>query len=285
MVDKPTTAEGYRRSHTELVRQTCLEVATRLGDLTNEVCIVGGLVPLLIVNQADESLGFEAHVGTIDIDLGLSLVLLDHQRYQEISARLRSAGFEPDETDAGRTVTQRWRSREGVLVDFLIPPTTDADRPGGLKNLERDFAAIITPGLELAFRDQTEVLLKGTTPSGEKAERRIRVCGPAAYVVMKSLALGTRGENKDAYDLFYILQYHALGIEEIAQILLTFGLKGEVLKAIEILRRDFATAEHVGPRRVAEFMRGQADDDIQADAWGLVRDLLGRLGELENRKK
>lgn len=283
MVDKPTTAEGYHPSHTELVRQTCLEVATRLGDLMNEVCIIGGLVPLLIVNQADDSPGFEAHVGTIDIDLGLSLVLLDHQRYQAISTRLRAAGFKPDQTDLGRTVTQRWRSREGVLVDFLIPPTTEADRPGGLKNLERDFAAIITPGLELAFQDQTEVLLKGTTPSGEQAERRIRVCGPAAYVAMKSLAFGTRGENKDAYDLFYILRYHSRGIANIAEKLNSFGLLGDVHKAIEILRRDFASTGHLGPRRVAEFMRGQADDEIQTDTWGLVQDLLEWLGALRAR--
>ncbi len=282
MPEKPTNAVGYHPNHTRLVHQTCLEVATRLGDLAKEVCIIGGLVPLLIVNQEDESSGFKLHLGTRDIDLGLSIGLLNNLRYQKISERLRSARFKPDQTEEGRIITQRWKSPEGVLVDFLIPPTTDSDEAGKLKNLESDFAAIITPGLELAFKDQTEELLRGTTPSGEKAERYITVCGPAAYIVMKSLAFGTRGENKDAYDLFYILRYHALGVEAIAKRVHSFGLSGDVLRAVTILRRDFETSDHIGPRRVAEFIMGEADAVLQADARGLVLDFLDHLDVLQS---
>ncbi len=44
MPDKPTTAAGYRGEHVELVRATCLYVATKLGDLSDDVVIIGGLV-------------------------------------------------------------------------------------------------------------------------------------------------------------------------------------------------------------------------------------------------
>lgn len=36
-----------------------------------------------------------------DLDLGLSLALLDDERYAEISDRLGREGFEPDTNDAG----------------------------------------------------------------------------------------------------------------------------------------------------------------------------------------
>jgi hypothetical protein len=278
MAEKPNSADGYRRSDTRRVYETCLEIATRLGDLKHEVCIVGGLVPLLTVDQSDESPGFEAHVGTLDVDLGLAIAVVNTQRYQEISERLRRAGFRPDENEAGRQTTQRWKSPEGVIVDFLIPPTSTEDQGGKLKNLEHDFAAIIAPGLELAFQDCVQMVLKGNTPSGTRAEREITVCGPAAFVVLKALAFRRRGENKDAYDLFYILRHHQAGIDGIARTIVSFGAHPQVTEAITILREDFASPEHLGPSRVAEFITGVRDEDIQADAYGAVADLLDSLG-------
>ena len=55
MTDKPTTAAGYGDGQTELVRATCLYVATKLGDIMDELVVVGGLVPSLLVKQEDLS--------------------------------------------------------------------------------------------------------------------------------------------------------------------------------------------------------------------------------------
>ena len=52
MPDKPTTAAGYRPEYLELVRSTCLYVATKLGDLMDDTVVVGGLVPSLLIDQA-----------------------------------------------------------------------------------------------------------------------------------------------------------------------------------------------------------------------------------------
>ena len=42
MADKPTTAAGYRPEHVALVRSTCLYVATKLGDLMDDLVVIGG---------------------------------------------------------------------------------------------------------------------------------------------------------------------------------------------------------------------------------------------------
>jgi hypothetical protein len=51
MPDKPSFASEYRKEHAELVRQTCLYVATKLGDLLDELVVVGGLVPSLLIPE------------------------------------------------------------------------------------------------------------------------------------------------------------------------------------------------------------------------------------------
>jgi len=91
-----------------------------------------------------------------------------------------------------------------VTVDFLIPPSRDTDQGGRLRDIEKDFAAIISPGLKLAFQDRRRVRISGKIIFGENASREARVCGPGAFVVLKAFAFKGRGENKDAYDLYYL---------------------------------------------------------------------------------
>lgn len=88
------------------------------------------------------------------------------------------------------------------------------DRAGKLRDIEPDFVAIIAPGLCCAFRDRQPVTIEGRTLFGEKARRDVWVCGAGAYVVLKALAFDGRGENKDAYDLFYIVRNYGAGVED-----------------------------------------------------------------------
>ena len=51
-------------------------------------------------------------------------------------------------------------------------------------------------------------------------------------------------------------------------------------KALGILKRDFLDPEMVGPSRVAAFLTGRSDDEIQADVIGFVSQLLDKVAEL-----
>jgi len=279
MVDKPKHASEYKSEQLELVRSTCLYVATKLGDMTDEVVVVGGLVPSLLVDPADLSEGTDPHVGTMDLDLGLKLAILDEERYRSLTERLREAGFSQDRNEEGRPTRQRWRMRDSgsVTVDFLIPPSRKDDRGGGPRHIEQDFAATITPGLQLAFQDRKRVRLEGKTIKGEKAHRDIWVCGTGAFIVLKALAFRGRGENKDAYDLFYVVRNYGEGVEDVASHLRPLLTDPEAQRAIDILRNDFSDHDGVGPLRVAEFLHNGPDDATQADVVSFVADLLHRL--------
>ena len=279
MPEKPTTASGYRREHLALVRATCLFIATKLDDLMDDLVVVGGLVPSLLIEQEAGDTAREPHAGTMDLDIGLAAALLDHGRYREISDRLRRSGFAQDENVTGKPTRQRWKfdAHEKVTIDFLMPPTSPGDRGGSLRDLEPDFAAVIAPGLELAFRDRIRLSLSGQTIVGEGATREIWVCGPGAFVVLKVLAFELRGENKDAYDLFDVLRNYGASLDDVAERLRPLLDNENTRRAIEILRRDFQSDNGVGPRRAAAFRTGGPDAAIQADVVGFVAALLRAL--------
>lgn len=276
MPDKPTTAAGYGPDFLERARRTCLHMATVLGDMTDDVVLVGGLVPSLIVAQESLPPGAERHVGTMDVDVGLALALLDEGRYPELSERLRRAGFGPDANEEGRRTRQRWvwKDARGVSVDFLIPPSASEDRGGTIRDLEADFAALIAPDLPLAFRDRTKVALEGETLLGERAVREMWVCGPAAFLALKALAFRSRGENKDAYDLFYVLRNHGDGPGTVAQSFLPLCDDSVARNALAIIEADFTTPDSVGAMRVAAFLAREGDATFLADVAGFAREFV-----------
>jgi hypothetical protein len=276
MLRKPQHASEYRPEYLELVRATCLYVATKLGDVMDEIVVIGGLVPSLLIHLEDLPPGTLGHAGTTDLDVGLTLALLDAGRYRGLTGRLRDAGFTPDVNEEGRLTRQRWRLRSAgeVTIDFLIPPSTDADQGGTIRNIESDFAAIIAPGLALAFEDRDRIGLDGRTILGERATRGVWVCGPGAFVVLKALAFDLRGENKDAYDLFYMIRNYGKSVEDVVARLRPLLTAEPARRALVILRRDFQAIDGVGPRRVADFLLGAPDDAIQADVVGFVGRLL-----------
>jgi hypothetical protein len=202
------------------------------------------------------------------------VAVLGDRRYKGLAARLRQVGFGPEVKEGGRLVRQRWRRLEpegaAVTVDFLIPPSRAGDRGGRLRHIERDFAAVVTPGLDLAFRDRVRVRLRGRTILGEKTQREIGVCGPAAFVVLKALAFGNRGENKDAYDLYYVIRHYPSGPRDIAERLRPHLRNHDVRNGLSILRRDFIRKDGPGPRRVAAFYGRDGDGALMADVAGFV---------------
>lgn len=246
-----------------------------------ELCIVGGLVPSLLIDQQvgpDPDTG-DMHPGTNDLDVGLAIGLLDDEQYAEISHRLRQEGFAPDRNENGNPTPQRWKlAGFSVTVDFLMPPIPGAVTGGRIHKLEGDFGALIAPGLELAFDERHEITVSGHTLNGETVRRRIPVCGPAAFVVLKSFAFADRGEPKDAYDLVYVLRRWPGGVSGIADRLASHAKKHPAIvqDALGKLANDFATTASHGPRRAAAFhAAGREDlDEATADAHGYVDDLL-----------
>lgn len=110
-----------------------------------------GLVPSWIIDQAQRGAGVEEHIKTVELDLGLSIVVLNDRLYEEIAGRLRDADFRPDTNPGGKPTTGALgiqARRHGRFPDSAIvqcrPRGTPA-QPGG--RLRRNHPPSIGPCL------------------------------------------------------------------------------------------------------------------------------------------
>ena len=263
MAGKPRHRSGYTPQDTAAVRAACLTVASTLGSHLDNLCIVGGYVPSLLIDQSKSpGVGTELpHPGTQDLDVALDIGLLDESQYTEISDRLRREGFTQDVNERGNPTPQRWvYGPLNVTVDFLMAPVPGSAKGLRIHKLEGDFGAVVTPGLTLAFDERQWIEIDGSTMKGEATTRTIPVCGPGAFTILKALALHDRGEPKDAFDIVYVLRRWPGGVDDIASRLAHHHSRdsGLIKCALAKLEQDFASVDHIGPRRAAEFELGAA---------------------------
>jgi Domain of unknown function (DUF1814). len=286
--DERKTIHDYTPEAFERVRQTVLHVATVLAHWVEHVTLIGGAVPSLLIPQGELPDGAEQHPGTIDVDLGLELMVLDDEGYASIADLLRHAGYKAVEKEEDRIRRQTWRSDPAlgtpVTIDFLIPRSPQQPRNVRLQNLESDFAAVIADGLQLVERDRRKIRLAGRTLRGEVADRQIWVCGPASFVVLKARAIHLREKPKDAYDLHYILVNWEGGDPSIALSLRAFLDDRDAQEAVEFLKTEYASLDSVGPSRAAFFRYGEASDanqddidELRASAYAYVHRLLSEI--------
>ena len=189
---------------------------------------------------------------------------------------MREAGFRQDTNDDDEPTTHRWRIDEGatVLLDFLIQPPNYRAEAGKPFNLEKDWAATVTPGLDLAFKQRERVLLAGRTIKNEKASEEVWVAGAGAFLILKALAFGDRGMNKDAYDLYYLLQTYGDSVDDVVEAVRPLARDAHAEMAFQVLERKFTDVEHTGPMRAAEFLGNVQNDAVKMDLVSAVGQVL-----------
>ncbi len=215
------TSDDYADVSLPDVKSGCLKVFQSLGALRDQIAVIGGLVPTLLIESSQEHSGdpLEFHVGTRDVDIGFSLGIVEEGAYDQIVERLRESGFERDENKDGNPTNHRWITGEGlyrIQIGFQIPADEESAPPGRMHNLTGDLSAVVTPGLELAFQDDRTISLEGETLEGGRLKREIHICGPASLIILKGLAINERDKWKDYYDIFYVLRNWPDGIEDLA---------------------------------------------------------------------
>jgi hypothetical protein len=79
------TFRNYSADQVDAARSVLLELVHLLSEYRNDIVVVGGLVPLLILPT-----GLERHVGSIDVDLALNHRTLKDVGYATIQALLKT---------------------------------------------------------------------------------------------------------------------------------------------------------------------------------------------------
>ncbi len=227
------------------------------GVAAKHLVIVGGLVPPLLVPQAAD-----AHIGSADIDLCLSLAITGgttREYYHSIEEAL-APYFEPERSSGFRWCKKDSAPGLPLVLNFLAPLAEDdtllADgtraldeetaaknagprlrplpiRAGGL--IDEDALSSTLEGVQLVYRP------------GARAD--VRIAGPVGFLAAKADALEGRDDSKDGYDVsWWCLNARPSGAEVAALVTERPAFKQELFQeSVAQLHAAFRAPDYPGP--------------------------------------
>lgn len=242
-----------------------------LGWAAQHAVLIGGIVPTLLV--LDPGAGRPRHIGTADIDLCLSVALIEGEtgEYERIERSLRNAGYEPTDQSF------RWRRKDrGLDVEFFCP--AGPERPAGQlhrpkrdehpiakRNLGSSLSAMALDAGVIVGEDVVEVEREVELPDGGgRTMFTFRVTGVLAFLVTKVSALISRDKPKDAYDIVWLIENWEGGPEGAAAAIRASASSSRDDTAAALTRswEAFSAPDAVGP---ASYVRFMAEEAMSAD--------------------
>lgn len=269
----------YKETGVQTCLSVLLEVMTILGEFRDNVVVVGGNVPSLLLPNAKEK-----HTGTLDIDLALDFEHIRDDTYKTIVEALTERGYyqrkdgkhfafyRDIENQFGQTIT--------VEVDLLSGEYGGTGK-GRRHQRIQDAKARKARGCDLVFDSAAKVSLEGTLPNGAKTKILIRIPSIGPYLVMKGMAIWERLKEKDAYDIYYCCDNWPGGMDALVKALCLLTKNKLGMEGLGKIRAKFDALEGVGPTWVADFLEVTNPEErarIQRRAFELVDVLMKRLG-------
>ena len=266
-------ARDYNEVQVAAARSVLLELMLILGEYRQHIVLVGGWTPVFLIPSPTEP-----HVGSTDVDLAINHAQVTEAGYQTIRQHLIESGYRVAENNPAAFLKKV--GNVTVQIDLM------SGEYGGTRRDKRhqrvpDTLLRKARGCDLAFIEPEEMLLEGELPDGGKDSVHIRVASIEAFLCMKGFALYGRDKRKDAYDIYYCIREFPGGRDAIVERVRPHIGNGLVREALENIARCFASPEHRGPKRIAEFdgdLDKEAREEIQRDAYERVNYVLTQLG-------
>lgn len=271
------TRKDYDVSLVEAARSVMLELVRLLGEYHDDIVLVGGWVPVLLIPQDKRR-----HVGSIDVDLALNHRTLQDPGYKTICRLLTERGYRQDKSQPFIF----WRAVKGddrtieVEVDLLAGEYEGTGK-GHRTQTVQDVRARKARGCDLAFALTEEVEMEGTLPDGGRDSGKVRLAAIVPFLAMKGMALATRLKEKDAWDIYYCVRYYRGGPHALADACRPHLANGLVKEGLNKIADKFASPDHIGPKSVADFDEitdSEERERVQRDAYERVQYFLHELG-------
>lgn len=268
----------YSEKEVNACKSVLLELVHLLGELKDEMVIIGGWTPSFLFPQARDP-----HVGSLDIDVALNFREIPDDAYQTILKAFLRRGYTQDEK-------QPFRFYRKVHLEGYDPIDVEVDLMAGeyggtgktrRTQIVQDVRARKTRGCDLAFDTTVTVSLEGELPDGGKDRVTFKVAGIVPFLVMKGMAMYDRMKEKDAYDIYYCVEYFPGGVDKLVAKFSAFLKNKLVMEGLGKIRSKFASVEHIGPTWVADFLEITEKEDreiITRRAYEKVSELLDTLG-------
>ena len=267
----------YGKREVNACKAVLLELVHLLGEIKDEMVIIGGWTPTFILPQSDDP-----HVGSLDIDVALDFSKIPDDTYQTILKAFLKRGYTQDKE-------QPFRFFRKVKIEEAEPINVEVDlmagEYGGTGKGHRtqkvqDVRARKARGCDLAFDAAVTVTLDGNLPDGGKDTASFKVAGIVPFLVMKGMTMYERMKEKDAYDIYYCVEHFPGGVKGLAAEFRSFMKNKLVIEGLEKIKSKFASVEHIGPKWVVDFLEVTEKEDrdiIMRRAYEKVNELLDLL--------
>ncbi|MBI4533250.1 MAG: hypothetical protein HY711_04815, partial [Candidatus Melainabacteria bacterium] len=273
------TASQYEPGQVAACHAVLIELVHILGDFIDDMAIVGGWVPLLLIQNAAEE-----HVGSMDVDLALDIEHVSEDAYATINKILTRHGYRQNEASNAqfkyfKNVVVSGQTYE-VEVDLLTGEYGGDTGKNRRHQPIQDVKALKARGADMVFARTETITVSGDLPGDAgKDTVKCKIAGVVPFIVMKGIVIVRRKKEKDAYDLDFVLRNYPGSIEAIAQLMAPDINHGVVREALSNIDMKFQSVEHWGPLAVANF-REIADIDertrIKRMAFEIVQALLDK---------
>lgn len=279
---EPQSANEYDDRTSNAVKSVIVEIGQILGSFQGKFAIVGGAVPWLLLEDAEM-----AHVGTLDVDVGLDAEALGDGEYAKLVESLQGRGYEQNTELKKFQLVRTVPAKDGgddikVVVDFLMPreAVIEKNKPPIIDG----FAVIKADGAEIALEHYELVEIKADMPNGGTNSVRVAVASIPALLAMKGFAINNRDKPKDAYDIYYCVRNYPDGLDALAEATTPLLENEKAVEGYTYISNKFEELEGYGPTCVRRFLENsenigdQTPDQVQQDAFGQVNAWLKALG-------
>ena len=278
----PQSANAYDDRTTAAVKSVIVEIGQILGSFEGKFAIIGGVVPWLLLNQADNP-----HIGTADVDLSLDSDALGDGEYAQLVEALQDNGYQQRDNMKRFQLIRTVPAVDGgqdidIVVDFLMP--RDAEIIKNDPPVINEFAVQRADGAELALKYHEVVMINNVMPDGGTNNVSIAVASIPALLAMKGFAINNRLKRKDAYDIYYCIRNFPGGMNTLVEACLPLLENEEARVGYAHIRNKFDSVNGFGPTSVRQFVEnsdalgGLTPDQWQQDAFGQVDAWLKAMG-------
>ena len=269
----------YTPAETQASLSVLVEVMTVLGEFRENIVIVGGNVPPLLIKSAGAK-----HPGTLDIDLALDNRRISNDTYRTIVETLKARGYYQKEGEEPymfyRDVEAETGKKVTVKIDLLAGEYRGTGR-GRRHRKVQDAQPRKTRGCDLVFVNPVKVKVEGRLPNGATHEVTVKVPSIGPFLVTKGMALWGRIKEKDAFDIYYCCRHYPGGIPALVRDIEPLMNNRLAREGLGKIMDRFRHIDALGPTGVAAFLELEDPEErlrIQREAFELVNRLMRELG-------
>ena len=255
-----------------------LEIMTVLGQFRENVVIVGGNVPPLLIPSAKEK-----HSGTLDIDLALDFQHIRDDTYETIVQVLTDRAYYQKQGDQPFRFYRDIEGASGrrIIVEInLLAGEYGGTGKGRRHQAVQDARARKTRGCDLVFENAVKIALVGRLPGGAENKVAVKVAAIGPFLVMKGMALWERMKEKDAYDIYYCCKNYPGGFRSLVEAIKPIVKNKLAKEGLGKIKAKFATVDGTGPTWAADFLEISDLEErtrVQREAFEFINALMEEL--------